>query len=96
MAQLTLSTIGYQSNMESTSVNAVFQQIENYLNGITPNADISITGNFQTQGNIYLGTKDMDGSICIQNNGGIISFYTYNNSSYNLIGSFGAGEGVNA
>ena len=44
MATLSLTNIVFNSNIESASVNNIFAEIENYLNGVTASADITITG----------------------------------------------------
>jgi len=44
MATISLTNIVFNSDLESATVNSIFAEIENFLNGTTASADVTITG----------------------------------------------------
>lgn len=61
MVTLALTDIVYGSSLASSAVNSIFAEVENYLNGVTASANITLTGtitggSFVTAGNITVNT----------------------------------------
>lgn len=63
MAAITLSDLVYGSQMATAPVTAIFTEIENYLNGVTP-ADFQFNGNISQPltGYRYIGSVSAEGS----------------------------------